>query len=251
MKLLVLLLAVPALCFGQQTGQWGQTGGTGQWGQTGGTGQFGQTGGTGQQTPTDAKCKGSWFLIGQQCFKMMPRALKWADAELMCEQNAPCGVPVLGGVMSLTDVQTSNAVVNHLKSLSSTPMRIDVPFWTGLQNKWNQVLEQYEGWKWPSGYSTTQQPLRFVNWAVGEPNNQLLDQQHSYCAAMNGQGLWYVVRCDEPMYFMCSMPVNPPLQGTGRSAIGPGMLMETPHRIVGNHIELENGLLMRKDVGGL
>lgn len=194
-------------------------------------------------------------MIGQQCFKMMPRAMKWADAELMCEQNAPCGIPVLGGVMSITDIQTSNAVVNHLTSLSSTAARIDVPFWTGLQNKYNPVLEVYEGWKWPSGYSTTQLPLPFVNWALNEPNNQLLDQQHSYCAAMNAMGKWYVARCDQAMYFMCSMPTNPPLQAPGAGAgtgIGPGMLMDNaPHRIVGNHIELENGLLMRKDVGGL
>lgn len=215
-----------------------------------GQGQHGQGQGQGQGQVGGSKCKGGWFLIGQQCFKMMSRALKWNDAELMCEQNAPCGTPVLGGVMTIPDIQTSNAVINHLKSLSSTPMAIDIPFWTGLHNKWNALLERYEGWKWPAGWSTTQQPLRFVNWAPREPNNQLLDQQHSYCAAMNRMGQWYVVRCDEPMYFACSMPVSPPLAGGANTNPGMGMLVENPAPVVDGYIQFESGLMMRAGVGG-
>ncbi|XP_072165459.1 27 kDa primary mesenchyme-specific spicule protein-like [Diadema setosum] len=235
MKLLAFLLVLPALCHSQAPNV-----------------PNAPNAPNAPNTPYSAKCKGGWFLLGQQCFKMIPRAMKWSDAELMCEQNAPCGVAVLGGVMTIPDLPSSNAVISHLKSLSSTPNAIDIPFWTGLRNYWNQQLERYEGWKWPAGYSTTQQPLTYVNWAPGEPNLQLLDQQHSYCAGMNRMGQWFVRRCDEPMYFMCSMPVNPPLQGNGNTpAMTPGMLLSAPHAIMQNHVEFgDNGLLIRTDVGG-
>ncbi|XP_013855076.1 ladderlectin [Austrofundulus limnaeus] len=114
-------------------------------------------------------CPGGWALIGGRCFRYVPDALTWAEAEKNCLFNGA----------NLASVHSPE----EYRDILAVTHRSGRTWIGGSDSAQNQV------WLWSDG-----KPMSYTNWCPHEPNNV---HGNEHCLEMNhaGRKCWKGLNC--------------------------------------------------------
>uniref|UniRef100_A0A7N9AK97 Type-2 ice-structuring protein-like n=1 Tax=Mastacembelus armatus TaxID=205130 RepID=A0A7N9AK97_9TELE len=125
-------------------------------------------------------CLDDWDPINFRCFKYVPKAMTWADAQKNCLlQN--------GWLASVRDAKEYAAIQKVITDAKGTGL-----IWLGGHD-----LTQEGKWKWIDGT-----PFTYTKWRPGQPDNW---QGNEDCLHLNAEGKWFWndLDCQTPLPSVC------------------------------------------------
>ncbi|PAA81135.1 hypothetical protein BOX15_Mlig013028g3 [Macrostomum lignano] len=146
------------------------------------------------QPPTSTVCEANWKPFGSSCYRYLPTANSWSDAQRSC---ASLGA----NLASIHDVYEQNFAHYLTESIAQ------VPTWIGLSDV-NSMRGNYQ---WSDRWHLT-----YVNWGSGQPGNN----EQATCVQIDKTGAWFAVNCTTRLPALCRksngpMPTTQPhLPGT-------------------------------------
>uniref|UniRef100_A0A3P8VSP6 C-type lectin domain-containing protein n=1 Tax=Cynoglossus semilaevis TaxID=244447 RepID=A0A3P8VSP6_CYNSE len=96
-------------------------------------------------------CPDFWYSFNDRCFKYMSTRKTWAEAELYCVSEG-------ANLVSIHSVEEHGFVRTLIRNVDLAQEWT----WIGLSD-----IHKEGSWMWSDG-----SPVRFLDWAVGEPNSQ-------------------------------------------------------------------------------
>jgi len=130
--------------------------------------------------------------VSKKCYKLILTEMSWSQAGWHCASTYGAHLVFIGNGFEQTHL--SNLLNSHPETI----------WWTGgerLGNDW--------GWKYHCSNGTIRNiPIRYTNWANGEPNNK--DSSESCIAIMKmawWEGRWNDDSCTVPRRFICEIDV--------------------------------------------